>query len=124
MTKSRILQVGPYSIDSQDLNSMIEKGYVGMEEVFDESVQKRIAQIMLLQKTGKFLVQDGNVIPGVGQEWVQYKGPDEVMSAQEEIEISKKLVILKENLKNKNINLLLLRDEVVRNSLIPKVRGM
>ena len=128
MTKSRILKVGPYSIDSQDLNSMIEKGYVGMEEVFDESVQKRIAQIMLLQKTGKFLVEDGinvrTVIPGVGQEWVQVKGPDQVMSAQEEIEIAKKLEILKENLKNKNINLLLLRDEVVRNSLIPKVRGM
>jgi hypothetical protein len=116
----RILSAGPYSIDQQDLRSMIEKGYVGLDEKFDENTQRRIAQLMLWERSGKFLVNTSEkgvdartIIPGIGQEWVQIAGPGGHISEDEEVDIAQKLELVKQNLeKMGGFNLLLLRDEV------------
>ena len=116
----RMIGAGPYSIDIQDLRSMKERGYVGIKEKFDENTQRRIAQIMLWERSGKFLVNTSEkgvdartIIPGIGQEWVQIAGPGGHISEDEEVDIAQKLELVKQNLeKMGGFNLLLLRDEV------------
>jgi len=116
----RMIGAGPYSIDIQDLRSMYERGYVGIKEKFDENIQRRIAQLMLWERSGKFLVNTSEkgvdartIIPGIGQEWVQIAGPGGHISEDEEVDIAQKLELVKQNLeKMGGFNLLLLRDEV------------
>ena len=116
----RILSAGPFSIDQQDLRSMIERGYVGLEEKFDENTQRRIAQLIIWEKSGKFLVNTSEkgidvrtVIPGLGQNWVTLKGPGGHLSEDEEVDIAQKLELIKQNLEEMGgFDPLLLRDDV------------
>ena len=116
----RILSAGPFSIDQQDLRSMIERGYVGLEEKFDENTQRRIAQLIIWEKSGKFLVNTSEkgidvrtVIPGLGQNWVTLKGPGGHLSEDEEVDIAQKLELVKQNLEEMGgFDPLLLRDDV------------
>jgi len=126
----RVLAAGPYSIDQQDLRSMIEKGYVGLDQKFDENTQRTIAQLMLWDKAGKFFVDTSSkgidtrtIIPGLGQEWVQIAGPGGHISEDEEVDISQKLELVKQNLeKVGGFDLLQLRDEV-QESMYYKLAG-
>ena len=126
----RVLAAGPYSIDQQDLRSMIEKGYIGLDQKFDENTQRTIAQLMLWDKAGKFFVDSSSkgidtrtILPGLGQEWVQIAGPGGHISEDEEVAISQKLELVKQNLeKVGGFNLLQLRDEV-QESMYHKLAG-
>lgn len=115
-TKQRVAAVGAYQINPGHLESLIERGFVSEDDLFDEETQRNLGALILWEKAGSFFSDASDTpydpIPGLGQTWSSLKGEDKKFQEDERNVIANKLKKVKENLKAAGFDPLQFRDEI------------
>ena len=107
--------VGAYQFTPQDINHFVLSGQLSPDEIFDESVQKRLAITKIWEDAGIFMTTGTNeqvAIDGLGQQWPTLKGPDLKMSEEEWVDIRDSIDETKALLVKSGFNVFQMRDEI------------
>ena len=107
--------VGAYQFTPQDINHFVRSGQLSPDEIFDESVQKRLAITKIWEDAGIFMTTGTNeqvAIDGLGQQWPTLKGPDLKMSQEEWVDIRDSIDETKALLVKSGFNVFQMRDEI------------
>lgn len=107
--------VGAYQFTPQDINHFVRSGQLSPDEIFDESVQKRLAITKIWEDAGIFMTTGTNeqvAIDGLGQQWSTLKGPDLKMSQEEWVDIRDSIDETKALLVKSGFNVFQMRDEI------------